>query len=871
MKEEPPKYAVKFLNWILKPELKEEVLGDLEEKYLTKVAKTNKRKADLNYYYQTFNYLRPFAIKKISPFSNLLNSRFMIKNYLKITRRNMVRQPINTLLNLICLTIGMAAALLILLYVNFEINYDRFHEKAAQIYRVETPALKTDKVIQVGWTNTSALIAPYMKKDYPEVEATARIYQFFNNESIELELDGKKTIAQEVVVADSTTLDIFTFDFIYGGQKDALQGPNKVLLTKSLATKIFGNIDPTGKVINTTLTHHQPNINPNYALQVTGVYEDLPQNSHLDLEAMISAESDPVLNDYYFNRVSFTTYALLKEGTDTEALSKKLTGIYTNYLDANIEPVLKEAYHSLVPLTSIHLNATGGYTYLYIFSAIGLLMLLIAVISYVNLVTAQASKRALEIGVRKVMGSTRTQIIVQFLAESLAFSLLATLLALVLVYYSITPLNTLLGLQIDAAQMAQSQVVAGVIFMLILLAILGGSYPALFLSAFQPIDILKGKLAKGNPVRRALVAIQFGVVIFVLVSTGMIYEQLQFMRQKDLGFNKEQIVHIELDVEDAQEKATLLKTTLAQNSIISSVGTASFVPGLGMGRRPISADNGTSKAAQFVHLGSIGYDYLKTMDIELVDGRNYSIEHPSDLSEHVIINRKLAEDFGLKKPVGERIRFGDSGNPNFKTIVGVVEDFHQSTLHNDIAAQLFLLAPTSYNLAVKTNGNTAEAIVHIEKSWKAVFPNEAFSFRFLDDDLANAYETDQVRGRIFILFSCITILIAFLGLFGLVAYIAQQRVKEIGIRRVLGASTWNVVSLISKDFLVLVSLAAIPAFIGAWYFCQQWLESFAYRTEMNYLLFGLVLIFTLVLTFTTTSLHAIRTVQLNPADTLKTE
>ena len=796
----------------------------------------------------------------------------MLKNHLIIAWRNMRRQPLYTLLNLVGLTIGIAAALLILLYINFETNYDRFHHKADRIFKIHTDEIITQsKTMEVDWQTTSGPIAPYLQQDFPEVAATTRLYQFFNNEQVDLSYEDKAITTSSLTVADSTALHIFTFDFLYGTIQGALDGPNKIVLSENLATRIFGNVDPVGKIIQTNLIHARPDMKSDYSLMVTGVYRDFPQNSHWEVEAMISSTTDPYLKDYDFNAFTFNTYALLKDGVVASDLQEKISSIYRNYLDPDREPLMKEAHHQLVPLKEIHMQATGGYSYIYIFSVIGFLMLLISIISYVNLVTAQASRRAMEIGVRKVMGSTQLQLIRQFLSESMVYSSVAIVIALGAMFYLIPSINTLLGLQLSAGQLAHPEVLLGLLAFLFLIGVLGGSYPAFFLSTFEPITVLKGKLTKGSPLRRALVATQFGVVMIVLICTGMIYEQLQYMRHKDLGFNQDQVIHLEMTGEGALEKLPVLKNALKERSAITSVGTASFLPGLGMGRRPISADNGESKEPQFVDFGFIDYDYFQTLDIDVTAGRNFSIDHPKDATESVVVNEQFAKAYGLDHPVGEHIRFGDSGNPNYETIVGVVKDFHSRTLHTSIPPQIFFLRPASYNLAVKINQAPATSIAYIEETWQSVFPNTPFTYRFLDEDLAQAYETDQIRGKIFLLFSGITIAIAFLGLFGLVAYIARQRVKEIGIRRVLGASTWHIVSLLSKDFLYLVVAVAVPSFAVAWYFIQNWLKDYAYRVEINYSLFLYTLLFVLGLTLLTSLFHALRATQLHPAKALKEE
>lgn len=796
----------------------------------------------------------------------------MFRNYLKIIWRNIYRQPSYTILNLSCLSLGIAAALIVLLYLDFELNYDFFHQQKNRIYRIETNAIHThQKVMEVNWSRTSAPLGPYIQQDFPEVEDYARFYRFFNNESVNLEIGDKIISEDEIMVADASALSIFSFDFIYGDAISALDAPNQIVLTESLAKRIFGNVNPVGKIIDCQLSHILPDVNSAYSLIVSGVFKDFPSNSHLFSQALISAKTDPRLKEYEIGRFSFYSYILLKEGIEPNQLVEKLPTIYEKYIDPEREPVLKSAIHELIPLPQIHLRETGGYAYIYIFAAVGLLLLLIAMISYVNLITAQASKRALEIGIRKVMGGNRRQLIIQFLGESLCFTLLAFLLAIALVFMMISPLNTLLNLQLTLQQLAQPQVILSMLGIFLTLGILGGSYPAFFLSAFQPIAILKGKLSKGTVLRRMLVGIQFGVVLIVLISTGMIYEQLNFLREKDLGFEREQIVQLNFVEEADMQKIIALKSTLKQSPLISTVGTASFLPGVGMMRRPLSADNGTSRASQFVNFGSIDYDFLETMEIEIVKGRNFSMDYPSDENDNLLVNESMVKSFGLKNPIGEKVRYGDAGNPNFKTIIGVVKDFHQTTLHQPIGSQMFLLSPANYEIAVKIDGDISKGMTYLEETWASIFPNAAFDYRFLDAALQNAYTTDQIRGNIFMLFSVLTIIITFLGLFGLVAYIAQQRVKEIGIRKVLGANLGNIVFLISKDFLWLIFFAVLPAFLITYYLIDTWLQDFAFHTAINPFIFGIGLLFLAGLTFLITSMHAVKASRLNPADTLKSE
>lgn len=796
----------------------------------------------------------------------------MLENYLVIIQRNIARHPGYTILNLSCLALSIAAVLYVLLYLNFELNYDRFHPMANRIYRIDTKSIEThEKVMDVEWRSTPANLGTYLQQDYPGIEAYARLYKFWKDDEVKFQYEGKVIEEEDVFAADASVFEVFSFDLIKGDPHTALNDPNKIVLSESLAQRIFDQQDPIGKILSNSLFINLPDIKKDNSLMVTGVYRDLPKNTHLIAEALISAETDSQLNEYYFNEFNVFTYVLLSQEVKPATLAPKLSEIYDKYLNAEREPVLTRANHELIPLAKIHMKETGGHTYIYIFSAVSLLLLLIASISYVNLVTAQASRRSLEIGIRKVLGSHRRQLTVQFLAESLFFTLLALVLAIVLVVLSTSFLNEMLGLQLDTRQLWQFPLLLSMLAIVLLLGILGGSYPAFFLSSFEPITVMKGTLIKGAPLRKGLVTVQFFVVIFVLTCTGMIYDQLQYLRQKDLGFDKEHIIMLTLPEQDKAQKWEVLKGILLQSPYIVSSGMSSFTPGTGdMRRGPISAEGSHGQEQKFAHIGRIDDDFLETMNIGVVAGRNFSEDFPGDSSQAVIVNETLVRNFSMDDPIGKKIRFGSKDNPNFFQVIGVIKDFHQSSLHHPIEPQMFLLEPSS-KLAIRIGEDLPAGMGHIEKSWAQVFPNTPFSYHFLDVELQDAYEADQIRGKIFFLLSLLTIFISFLGLFGLASYLARQRIKEIGIRKVFGASLRNLIVLMTQDFLLRVVISALPAFMIAWFIVSQWLENFAFRTGMNYLLFGLVLLITLLLTFLTTGLHALRSAQLNPAKTLKHE
>lgn len=796
----------------------------------------------------------------------------MLRNYLLVAWRNLRRQPLYAILNILGLAVGIAASLFILLYINFELNYDEFHSKKDRLFRVETNGLTLrSRQMEVEWYGVPRNLGPLARVAFPEIEEVVCFHQFHSEARVNFDYQGKIVSESAVYAVDSNLFSAFTFEWVAGSTAHALRGPNRIIISENLAERLFGESPAVGKTLTTELTHVLPNTPSHYTLEVTGVFKDLPNNSHMEVEALLSADTDPRLADYHFSRFSSSTYFLLHPQAQPDQLAGKLSALYERHLDPDREPVLVSAQHQLTPITAIHMNTTGGATYLYIFAGVALLLLCIAMISYVNMVTAQASRRAMEVGLRKVLGSSRQHLVAQFLTESILLSGLGLVLAILAVWLSLQPLNSLLNLQLYPRQLLSPQLVWGMLIIWGILGILGGSYPAFFLSAFQPLSVMKGHKAKGVPLRRALVAVQFAVVLFVLVCTGLIYQQLQFMRGKDLGFDQDQLLQLGLEGAEAIDKYPVLREQLLQHPNISGVARSSFMPGLGqMGRRPISGEGNAGTEAQFVRFGRIDDDFFSTMGIDIVAGRGFSPAFPADDTTAVIVNQAFCRNFGIENPIGARIRLGDSGNPNYETIVGVVEDFHQASLHEPIESQLFFRA-SGLQIGIKLSGGVSEAISHIQDQWMALFPEVPFSFRFLNEGLAELYEADQIRGRIFFSLSLMTLFIAFLGLFGLASYVSHQRNKELAIRKIVGAKWTDLVRLLTSDFLSLVLLAAVPAFAAAWWLIKNWLADFAYQVSIHYGLFAVVLIFTLLFVWVVTGWHAIRAANLNPAQALKNE
>lgn len=796
----------------------------------------------------------------------------MLRNYLKVAIRNFTRQPGYTLLNVLGLTLGVTATLFILLYITEELSYDKYHENADRIYRISSDITEPDNAFK--WSVTQFPLGPEVKRKFPDVEQYVR---FIPNGRTRFESEQNFYFEDRVYLADSTLFEVFSFDLVQGDPTTVLHEPNTIIISESLAARIFGEENPIGKALKTD----NPN-RPNY--EIKGVFKDMPQNSHLIANAIISANTIPnSTTTGGWGGFGHYTYVLLGNDAVPAQFEAKLGEIITE----RVKPIFDEfgitVKYELIALTDIHLKSdfegepepVGEMGFIYIFGAVAVFLLLIASINYMNLSTARSAKRALEVGLRKVMGSQRWQLIGQFLSESIILTLIALGLSFIFVLLLLPVFNASFGVELKQSLLWSFPVLSGMVGILLLLGIIGGSYPAFYLSAFKPIATLKGSISKGvkgSTFRKGLVVLQFVISMFMLIGTGIIYDQMNYIRNKELGFDKEQVMTIEFTSRAQREKWPVLRESLLENTNISKVSTASVSPGEGFGKQIMNIETADGTMDQRgVDNYRVDFDFFPSMGMEFVAGRNFSREFGTDSTLAVIVNETMVKRMGWSDPIGRKVQFGSADTLPYAKVIGVVKDFHQQALYNPIEPILFRAGFNNRMAHVKIAQNIPQTINFVESKWQEIFPNTPIEFNFVDESFLELYEADQIRARIFTLFSVLMIVVACLGLLGLASYTAEQRTKEIGVRKVIGASVGNIVVMLTRSFLFLVLLAAIPAFVAAWYFMNQWLDTFSYHTSMNYLLFGLALLATLLITLLATGFYAYKAANANPIQSLRYE
>jgi putative ABC transport system permease protein len=808
----------------------------------------------------------------------------MFKNYFKIALRTLWKSKGFSAINIIGLAIGLATCLLIMLFVHDELSYDRYNKKADRIYRV-------DGDIKFGGNHFILAVAPdplgpTLKKDFPQVEQFTR---FRVNGGLLIKKGNENVQEEHVVFADSTLFDVFTLPMLDGSPATALQLPNTVVITETMARKYFNTTQAAGKTFI---------INNRHNYTVTGVIKDIPAQSHFNFDFFVSMSTLAESRNNNWVSNNFNTYIVLKEGADPKKLEAQFDALVEKYVGPQIMALMsidldefkKSGNYDrllLTPLTSIHLHsdkvaelgANSSIQYVYIFSAIAFFILLIACVNFMNLSTARSSNRAREVGVRKVLGSLKYSLVNQFLTESILISFIALVLALVLAFIMLPYFNQLSAKNIKLNVLASPWLLPVLLMLVLITGLLAGSYPAFYLSSFKPIQVIKGKLAAGfktSRLRSGLVVFQFAISIILIIATMVIYKQLHFIQSHKPGFNRDQVMVIHNST-PLGNKAKVFREEVIKLRGVDNATLTGYLPTNGWRNdNPVFADPTLDqKRAVSMQTWDVDEQYIPTLGMELVAGRNFSKDFPTD-SSGIIINEAALRLLGFTDPIGKPLYFMRDLNKKDDVsnlhIIGIVKDFNFSSMRQQVTPLALLLNANNGNMALRLSStNLHQLVAQIENKYKNMAPGEPFNYSFMNEDFNNLYRTEQRMGVIAISFSALAILIACLGLFGLAAYAAEQRTKEIGIRKVLGATVSHITAMLSKDFLKLVIVAAVIAFPAAWWFMHSWLQDFAYRTSIPWWVFIMAGIVAALIAVVTVSFQTIKAALSNPVKSLRTE
>jgi putative ABC transport system permease protein len=806
----------------------------------------------------------------------------MLKNYLKTALRNLWKNKGFSAINIVGLAIGIATCLVILLYVMDELSYDKYNLQAERIYRIDNEIKFGDN--HYDGADAPALMGPVFAKDFPQIEHFTR---FRNWGSFTIKKGNEKITEDRVIYADSTLFDVFTLPFVDGNPKTALKNTNSLVITETVAKKYFNTSFAVGKTL----------VADDKVYKITGVIKNIPAQSHFNFDFFAAMSDLTQSNDDNWLGSNFQTYIVLRPGTDIN----KLTELFNKTYDSYVGPELKSVINlnlddfkkgggyikcSLMPLLKIHLysnkqdelGANGNIQYVYIFSAIAIFILLIACVNFMNLSTARSANRAKEVGVRKVLGSLKKDLIGQFLTESLLVSTISFLLAIGLMFLMIPFFNQLAQKHISGLAIFNPVMLAIIVALMLFTGLLAGSYPAFFMSSFQPIEVLKGRLSrgfKGSVLRNSLVVFQFAISITLIVGTVVIYNQLSYIRHKDIGYTKDHVLVIQ-NTYALNTQAKAFKNELLQIPGIKSATYTGFLPVTGWRNNDalfpdLSMDLKKAISAQ---QWEVDEDYIPTLEMKMKLGRNFSHKFLTD-SNAVIINEAAAKFLQAKNPLNQKLyRIDDIKTKKVITynVIGVIHNFNFNTLREEVTPLALYLRENNGSMALRIRTeNTEELLAQIKNKWKAILPAQALSYSFMDEDFNNQYKAEQRTGKISVTFSILAILIACLGLFGLVTYAAEQRIKEIGIRKVLGANIPDVINLLSKDFIKLVLISILIASPVSWWVMDKWLQSFAYRISISLWVFILAGLSALVIALATVSFQAVKAAMANPVRSLRTE
>ncbi len=868
----PPRLAQKLLQWFIKDELAEEVLGDLDEKFYYSIKNQSTTRAKLTYWYQTLNYLRPFALKNYTSNSN---NNGMYKHNIKIAYRHLLKNKGYSFINILSLTIGIAACMAIFLFIHDETSFDQFHSKKDRIYRLdEIQNFSGTKEQKVALSMPG--MGPNMLNDFPEVINYSRYYlqgkRLFSKGELSLTVEN-------FFLVDSTFLNLFDFQLLAGNRSTALDEPNSVLLTEETALKFF----PTKEeALGSTINMGDVN------LKITGILRDVPENSHMQFDALgtittLTSEM-PDFNDQFGSNF-VNTYLMLENDVDVVALESKFDDFLIRYTD---DPQILDSYALfLQPLSKVHLGSSdiehdyNNYrkfngTYISTFGLVGIFILVIAGINFMNLTMARASNRWKEIGVRKAVGSLKSQLFNQFIMESMLLSFFALIFAFIINLVCLPLLNDAIGRQLSLTYFIDQPLsILITITGSLLLGFITGLYPALYMTAFKVVTILKGNKITGDKsfFRSSLVVLQFGLALAMIVSTLIVLQQLNFMQNKDVGFTTDKIVLVDMNGE-ANENFEVMKNELLELSTIEGVTASGQRLGNNFHQWGFKVKTDTGIFNMVPSNVYVEHDYLDVYGIKLKEGRGFSKDISTDEGLAYVINEALAKELNLKNPVGTPAAHSWFPDDSLGTIIGVSEDFNFNSLHHKVnTLSISVHSDWGYDeMSIKIQGsNPQEAIAQIESVWNRHVKEWPFDYSFLDQHFATLYESDNQMSAVVSIITILAILIACMGLFGLSSIMISRKIKEVGIRKTLGASISQIVFLLSKNFLILIIIAFVIVSPITYYIMDGWLQNFAFQIDVNILLFVAGGLISIAIALATISYHTIKASRSNPVDALRYE
>lgn len=909
---EPPARILRFLRWFCAPSFLEEVEGDLHELFQEEVEEYGLKRARRRFLFTALQYINPYFYGKKNLTVYLSHQPDMFRHYFKISFRQLLKQRFYALINIFGLAIGLACGIVVLLFVYDESSYDAYHHDTDRLYRLSIQGVEMSSGNESLSATTPILWGPALQKDYPEVENYARFVRLTSPEDPwELKVGENAFMESDILYADPSALELFNWPLIQGDKKAVLAEPRSVVLTEAMAHKYFGDENPVGKTILLDPRRRDRDgklTGETFEHTVTGVLESIPRRSHFNFDFLLPSRdlngiyggdvtSGADLDSWFWRgRVGYT-YLKLQPGTRPEALQTKFDGFLDQYLG---DATTSRGYYYVPFLQSVkeiyldgnmeaQLQPVGDTTYLYMFSIIALFVLIIACINFMNLSTARSAIRAKEVGLRKVVGAQRGQLISQFLSESVLISLVAFLLAVVLARLLLPVFYGYLNKEWVIDYGRELPILLSLLLIGIGVGIFSGSYPAFVLSRFRPAQVLRGWLpnsAGSALVRKGLVVFQFVISAFLIIATLTVFRQLNFMRNHELGFDQERVLVLPPEVaRPLSSQYDALKGELTANPKITDITMASGVPGQGVGG-DLYDEKGAAPETAF-GLGElfVDYNFVDLFDLEIVEGRNFRQEQGTDKPVRdengrirevkAVINEEAMRKFGWSSPeeaIGKQIIRDPNAGDWTATVIGVMKDFHISSLQAPIAPVSLVLVPSYSHLVIKLQaGDPAPVISEVEEVVRRLAPEATFSYSFLDESFREQYEAEQRLGEVFSYISFLAIFIACLGLLGLAAFTTNRRIKEIGIRKTLGASVSSIVALLSRDFIRLVIIAVILAVPLSIWATEKWLELFAYRISSNAVTYVLAGIIAVAIALLTISFQTVRAARSNPVQSLHTD